>query len=599
MLKRHNKNSNSLRRGLYSSLEQSYSPLRKVCSARRKTYSRKISCFSIAGACCKLSGVCLLLLASLLVNPTTTSVYAFDSAPDDSGTGNTGSTGSNSSSSTITSTVNIAFTPESGSASLTPISADGASAKYSIKATVGVENSGGYTVYLGSNKSELTGKNTGETINGVNSSATYEELPLNTWGYNAIEGETPGTTFSKVPTNNRGDIIASNNSTNIKEDNKTFTLSFAAHIGNDKPADTYENEITLSVISSPLEITGLTSITNMQEMTPEICKASTVGDAKQLIDLRDNKSYWVAKLKDNNCWMVQNLDLDIKSSGVIASSKNGETFSWNGSSAYPPVDTSTSMPVSGVSTAATNTLSWDQGLYVYSTPTATTSCGSQKTGLSNCGAAGFVNVTGWTPSNDPDFASKTNYVGTDGSTTCTKNTNTAANAGASNVCKIYDAHYLVGNYYTWNAATAGTGGKITAQNATGSICPANWVMPTSNTTEKGSFSYLLSQYGVATTFIGTDADGVQYNVNLSPLFFVRAGYVDIDDFMIWPAGQRGYYWSASASDANNAYMLYLDGTTSGVNANSNDNSRRRQGRTLRCVVGDATSSGNAGIPDDF
>ena len=184
------------------------------------------------------SGVGLLLLAFLLVNPLVgLSASALEGGEEGGVSTEVGEPMALAE--TLISTVNIAFTPESGSASLTPISADGASAKYSIKATVGVENSGGYTVYLGSNKSELTGKNTGVTINGVTSSSTYEELPLNTWGYNAIEGETPGTTFSKVPTNNRGDVIAPNNSTNIKEDNKTFTLSFAAHIGNDKPADTY------------------------------------------------------------------------------------------------------------------------------------------------------------------------------------------------------------------------------------------------------------------------------------------------------------------------------------------------------------------------
>ena len=267
---------------------------------------RKVNSFGIA------SCVGLLALGLLAANPIAgNAVYAFDSAPDDGGTGNAGS---NTDSSTITSSVNIAFTPESGSASLTPISADGASARYSIKATVGVENSGGYTVYLGSNKSELTGKNTGATINGVTSSSAYEELPLNSWGYNAIEGETAGTTFSKVPTNNRGDVIASNNSTNIKEDSKTFTLSFAAHIGNDKPADTYENEITLSVVSSPLEVTNAFGVRYMQDFVAGAngtCSEVEVGTTAQLIDKRDGKYYWVAKLVDNNCWMVQNLDLDL------------------------------------------------------------------------------------------------------------------------------------------------------------------------------------------------------------------------------------------------------------------------------------------------
>lgn len=42
----------------------------------------------------------------------------------------------------------------------------------------------------------------------------------------------------------------------------------------------------------------------MQEMTSAVCEASEVGETRQLIDVRDGKSYWVAKLKDNNCWMT-------------------------------------------------------------------------------------------------------------------------------------------------------------------------------------------------------------------------------------------------------------------------------------------------------
>lgn len=48
----------------------------------------------------------------------------------------------------------------------------------------------------------------------------------------------------------------------------------------------------------------------MQQMTAEICSNSAEHESKQLIDTRDNKSYWVAKLKDGNCWMTQNLDYD-------------------------------------------------------------------------------------------------------------------------------------------------------------------------------------------------------------------------------------------------------------------------------------------------
>ncbi len=230
------------------------------------------------------------------------------------------------------SAVNISFSSTSGSASLTPTSTSGASALISIKATVGVQNSGGYTVYLGSTSSSLTGKITSQTIPALSTPASYNNLPVNSWGYNATEATTVPTNpkIHAMPTNTRGTIISSNDSTNIPSDSKTFMLSFAANIGPDKPADTYENQVTLSVISSPLEITGLSSISNMQEMTAAICSASEIGETQQLHDTRDGSIYSVAKLKDGKCWMTQNLriinktitptDSDVSSGYTIPSS---------------------------------------------------------------------------------------------------------------------------------------------------------------------------------------------------------------------------------------------------------------------------------------
>ena len=76
------------------------------------------------------------------------------------------------------------------------------------------------------------------------------------------------------------------------------------------------------------------------------------------------------------------------------------------------------------------------------------------------------------------------------------------NASASGTCRVYDGHYLVGNYYQWNAATAGTGGTITSSNASGSVCPKGWKLPSSGSTpgmSKGTFAYMLQQYGLAST----------------------------------------------------------------------------------------------------
>ncbi len=48
-------------------------------------------------------------------------------------------------------------------------------------------------------------------------------------------------------------------------------------------------------------------ITTMQAMTSTFCSNTKEGDVIQLTDTRDQRKYWVAKLKDGNCWMTQNL----------------------------------------------------------------------------------------------------------------------------------------------------------------------------------------------------------------------------------------------------------------------------------------------------
>lgn len=87
---------------------------------------------------------------------------------------------------------------------------------------------------------------------------------------------------------------------------------------------------------------SLHTITYMQEMTPQICANTTTpigslatagnddwdgshyGDSnyiprKALIDSRDNTKYLVAKLADGECWMTQNLALELSTSKALTS----------------------------------------------------------------------------------------------------------------------------------------------------------------------------------------------------------------------------------------------------------------------------------------
>ena len=136
----------------------------------------------------------------------------------------------------------------------------------------------------------------------------------------------------------------------------------------------------------------------------------------------------------------------------------------------------------------------------------------------------------------------------------------------------YDAHYLAGNYYQWNAATAGTGGEsVTSDNATGSICPKGWKLPTSNNSNSGSFGGLTSAYSLSSS-TGATA------LTKSPLYFIPAGYVLTGSLN--NAGRDGGYWSSAAYSSYDAYILYF--SSSSVNPSSYG--YRYRGQPVRCLA---------------
>ena len=104
----------------------------------------------------------------------------------------------------------------------------------------------------------------------------------------------------------------------------TSQVTFAGNSNIDvNPAN--ETEVTLKAKWRYTK--GIYSISNMQQMNPNICKANTTpnrtattldtdgshhGDpnyvpTKTLVDTRDNNTYTVSKLADGKCWMTQNL----------------------------------------------------------------------------------------------------------------------------------------------------------------------------------------------------------------------------------------------------------------------------------------------------
>ena len=479
----------------------------------------------------------------------------------------------------VASVISIGLDPEVD-IDVTP-TADGTFSSSTASMTVATNSSSGYKIYMktadGTQNLNGTGTNASK-IGAVTSGKTPSGFAKNTWGYNLSKaGVTIGdnTAYQPVPATSTSSVGSGTNTTATSDQ---YQLTFGAKVSSDLQTDTYSNSVTVSAVANPAQITTLNQLTYMQDMNSGICDKSPVGMEKQLTDTRDGKRYWVAKMKDGNCWMNQNLDLDIKADKGLSSADTDITANWNSSSTYPPKTTETAVPAQESSPSQTDTRSWDLGMWVLATPTETTSCGDV-TDIASCQNVGFVDVSGsdWKPTFNAqqgvytgpgNYAGKTTYIAVD-----------YAN-------KTYDPHYLIGNYYQWNTATAGTGGTITSADAAGSVCPKNWKLPTSgdsvSSLKDDSFASLLVKYGVASSLTGS-ADGVNYNIAEAPLYFVRSGGIGLSQTHPFNyAGQTTYVWSAMASSSrNSAHYFNFNGSN---NVRPSHYDARYGGVSLRCLA---------------
>ena len=414
----------------------------------------------------------------------------------------------------------------------------------SAELTVSTNNETGYSLYL----STANGKATLDSINPATTTAvqpvsgnvTADRFGANTWGYNLDkDAATDDTTYQAVPTTATAPQATTTGPTlgdgTLAAD--TYNLNFGALISSDLPSGTYTNTVTVSVVTNPAYLPPFEGIETMQEMTSSICSNADEGETARLKDARDDKLYWVTKLKDGNCWMTQNLDFDIPADG-LTSADSDVTSTWDSSSAYPPTATSTT--ISGNS-SNTGTLSWDLGLYIKNNPDDYDSyCNNVKT-MSGCN--GWTDATNLTPA-------ETEWTGS------------VDNTVSGNT---YDAHFLIGNFYQWNAATAGTGGAdVVGEDATDSICPKGWQLPSSR--NGGEFDTLVGDLDSTT-------------ITQAPYYFNPSGYVSSGS--LWYAGRNGNYWSSTVTSYTGG-TYYLSFGSSSVNPSNN--AGRYLGLSVRCLA---------------
>lgn len=458
---------------------------------------------------------------------------------------------------------------------------------------------GGFVIYANGNSDNIEGNNKltsilGSTYDIPSGTATSGDTSQWAMKLTAINATTPSDTptittgydnYSTVPSQWTKVVYKDAGTMNV-ETGSSFTTTYAIYLKGLQPAGTYSgqvkyvmlhpsttgapastiNEAFANANKTPVSIldpeTGqMGSFYKMQDMNTGICESvagSNESTTARLVDIRDNKLYYVTKLDDGHCWMTQNLDLDLSHSTALTS----DTTDLN--------DNSLTGAYSLNYSYNNNTITWtpENTTRNYNTGTGTAWAG-------NYNKAYSMDVGEWYWDGD-DNTPNCNYL----TTACEHFSQTMTDS---------NKRFSVGNYYNWSAAIASDDSSSlltdtsddVSNNPQNSICPKGWRLPTisnqqsSTTGSTNEFSRLNYSYNSNRT--NTDS-----NLIMSPLYFSRSGIIS-NGGGIGDAGANAVYRSSTIR--GDTYGLVLQFSINAVTPNKTAfGSNRSFGMSVRCLA---------------
>ena len=446
-----------------------------------------------------------------------------------------------------------------------------------------------HTSYTSSDNSAIAADTgTKPTFSSVDYGSSLASLTSDdTWGYSfSTDTGTTWSNYSGLPLYSDTEHVAKLKETTAPsaETGDDVEFKIAAKASSIQASGEYNNVINFTVVGTPDPMTLATSYAaagatkyngyyKLQDMTSTICSnAEVVDDELQVIDTRDDKVYWIAKLADGHCWMTQNLDLDLSSSKTLTHAdtdlgwgSDTATTSWTPTrSTIPTSNISSTGSISGWTNDDNTPYSIDTGDYYYA--------GYDGTNLLPSSTTNYLSIA---PDANGDIINSSNsevYFSTDPS---------RVNGGT---------HEHVGNYYNWSAAVASNDTSTyvdstysnIAGNPQNSICPAGWRLPTvtsaaptyTNVGSKNEFARLANLYA---NYVGS-ASISSAGLEASPLFFARGGRVRSSSLNY--SGNNADYWSSSVFSSSGAYDLYFYAASVYPQSYSN----RNDGFSVRCLA---------------
>lgn len=280
------------------------------------------------------------------------------------------------------------------------------------------------------------------------------------------------------------------------------------------------------------------------------CGNLNSGDVIALTDNRDGNTYAVAKYGDNQCWMMENLRLDLSDQDLEISGLN------------------------------TNAPTSDFASYINNNHPASTDSFCDKNSVS-CRDTVYHN---------------------------TNNTNRTLNASydANNAASSW---YSYGNYYNWYTATAGNGtSNLTTLGAVvgGDICPAGWRLPSGygSAGDLAKLDIAMGGDGKRQTDGSEVAIASSLRWRTYPYNFIYSGEQRVNT-AVNRFISNSYATLNAYNSAQTTINLWIKRTSSNFYSNT---TQRWRGQTVRCVSnGNYTNKGNihydanggtGNIPDD-
>lgn len=327
---------------------------------------------------------------------------------------------------------------------------DGTFSSNTAALSISTNNETGYSLCMATSNGEntLTSQNPGTSsvisaVNGGDNGVTSANFTNNTWGYNLSQDSVSDTTAYKAVPTATGDTALITTSSPTEAD--TYNLTFGTKVDTSLPSGTYSNDVVVSVVANPEHVPTISAITNMQDVTAEICAASAEGETATLIDTRDGSDYTVAKI-NGNCWMTQNLRLS--SGRTLTSADSNETQNWTF-----PTGSLTSGDTSTEARSLISSTSYG-GYYNYCAASAGTVCSSS----SAQDATQDICPKGWRLPTNNEQNGITSYVSafspvhsglySDGSLYNTRSYGYWWSATASNSTRQYHLYYHSGSLNT-------------------------------------------------------------------------------------------------------------------------------------------------------